>query len=85
MSHLDMICFVRECYPKYGGQLYVNLTDCAKIFGMPDRKMREHLIWKAVPWYRPAGGAKMYNVLEVLDSIQGTRWDQREIGKEEPA
>lgn len=72
MTHLDMIRFVRECYPEYGGQLYVNMTDCAKIFGLETRKMREHIRRERIAHYRPAG-RKMYNVLEVLDSIQSTR------------
>lgn len=72
MSHLDMIRFVRECYPDYRGQLLVNLTDCANIFGLAPRKMREHILREGVAHYRPSG-QKMYNVLEVLDSIQRTR------------
>lgn len=76
MSHLEMIRFVRECYPEYGGQPYVNMTDCAKIFGLSRTVMREHIARNAIPWYRP-GREKTYNVLEVLDSIQGTRWAQK--------
>lgn len=73
MSGMEMVRFIRECYPEYKGQLYVNMTDCAKIFGLNTRQMREHIAKNQVPWYRPAN-CKMYNVLEVLDSIQKTRW-----------
>ncbi len=73
ISSLDMIRFVREFYPEYKGQLFLNMTDLANVFGLSQQKMRQHIIENAVPFYKPCG-TKMYCVLEVLDSIKKTRY-----------
>jgi hypothetical protein len=75
MRTIEAIRFVKECYPEYAGQLFLNLTDTANLFGLRPEKMRQHIIEYCVPYYRPVR-EKMYCVLEVLESIQKTRWKQ---------
>lgn len=72
MTQLEAIRFVRECYPEYNGQLFMNLTDISKLFGLSHDKMKQHIIMHGVPHYRPVR-EKLYCVLEVLESIQKTR------------
>lgn len=67
-----MIRFQKECFPEYKGQLYMNLTDTAKLFGLDVKIMRTFICQRRIPFYRPYK-AKMYNVLEVFDAIQATR------------
>lgn len=72
MNTTLMIRYQKECFPEYKGQLYMNLTDTAKLFGLDVKNMREFICRRGIPYYRP-NKAKMYNVLEVFDEIQLTR------------
>lgn len=72
MSTLEMIRFVKECFPEYGGQLYMGIVDAGKLFGMSDDQMRAFINERGIPYYRPVK-RKMYNVIEVFEEIQKTR------------
>ena len=72
MSTLEMIRFVKECFPEYRGQLFMNMSDTGRLFGVGRAQLREFIIRQGIPFYRPAK-EKLYNVIEVFEAIQRTR------------
>ncbi len=68
MSTIEMIRFVKECFPEYRGQLFMNMSDTARLFGLNRQSMREFIIHRGVSFYRPAR-EKLYNVIEVFDEM----------------
>ncbi len=73
LSTVELARWCRECYPEYDGQLFMNLTDISKLFGMEPDHMREFMHKAGVPYYTPVK-RKLYCVPEVMDEFRKVRY-----------
>lgn len=70
-------------WPEYKGKAYLGLTAIARIFfnGNSDRA-KAFINDKSIPFYLECYGSgtgkghKMYNIYEVQEAVNGTRWEK---------
>lgn len=77
MTSTEFIKLVTHAYPEYKGRLLFGIGELATMYTRGNtHKMRAHLNQYRVPYYCIEDGHKLYNLLEVQESIEETRWKQ---------